>query len=321
MPERVQDWWARRQFSRGRAVPYEVGTYRDAWAPYPVLIRQYHPDLNAGITLTQIPPAADVLLLWQCDTGHLFVATPTEQRSRPTRERRRSVWCPECAALANPPRVRMPDTGAFVMQDPAAGALGPQDSTAGAAPAAAAVGAPAAGTTAPRAAQRSASGRARASRRARGVCAETPDLPVGEPFLSACAPVPASAVEARLRADLFARLAVTEGLNAVRVARPFFDHVEVWPDILLPELRVAIEYDSTGRHGLEHVGKREDADRRKDRALRAAHWEVVRLRTGRLEKLGPHDLQLAAWNGTALSRLLDVLREVRGPLMIDAYLR
>ena len=61
MAERVEAWWARRRFSRGLEVPYEVGTYREAWAPYPMLIRQYHPELNAGITLTQIPPAADVL--------------------------------------------------------------------------------------------------------------------------------------------------------------------------------------------------------------------------------------------------------------------
>src|SRR5829696_4699657 len=105
MVEPVQAWWARRQFSRGADVPYAVGTYRDAWAPFPMLIRQYHPELNAGITLTQIPPAADVLLLWQCEMGHLFAATPAEQRARPGRERRRSAWCPECATLAKPPRV------------------------------------------------------------------------------------------------------------------------------------------------------------------------------------------------------------------------
>lgn len=87
-------------------MPYEIGTYRDAWAPYPQLIRQYHPELNAGITLTQIPPAADVLLLWQCDMGHTFVATPAEQRTRPGGERRRSAWCPDCSQLARPPRVR-----------------------------------------------------------------------------------------------------------------------------------------------------------------------------------------------------------------------
>jgi hypothetical protein len=274
MAERVEAWWARRQFSRGLDVPYAVGTYRDAWAPFPMLIRQYHPELNAGITLTQIPPAADVLLVWQCESGHVFVATPSEQRARPGRERRRSAWCPECTVLAKPSRV--PPGG-----EPS---------------------------------------RARA-RTGPPLCEKTPDLPVGEPFVSRCAPKPASAVEARLRADLFARLGVTPGVNAVRVARPFFSHLEVWPDILLPELRIAVEYDSTGRHGLEHVGKREDADRRKDRALRAARWEVVRIRTGKLEKLGPYDVQLSSVGRRGIDRLIDVLRDIRGPLFVDAYLR
>lgn len=273
MVERVEAWWVRRQFSRGVEVPYAVGTYREAWAPFPMLIRQYHPELNAGITLTQIPPAADVLLLWQCDVGHRFVATPAEQRARPGRERRRSAWCPDCASQAKPPRIR-----------PA--------------------------------------GRARTKRVTQmQMCEKTPDLPVGEPFVSACAPRPASAVEARLRADLFGRLGVTAGLNAVRVNRPFFNHVEVWPDILLPELRITVEYDSPGRHGLEHVGRREDADRRKDRLLRAARWEVVRIRTGKLEKLGPHDLQLASLGRSGVDQVIDTLRDIRGPLLVDAYLR
>jgi hypothetical protein len=274
MAERVEAWWARRQFSRGTDIPYPVGTYREAWAPFPMLIRQYHPELNAGITLTQVPPGADVLLLWQCEMGHLFAATPAEQRARPGRERRRSAWCPECALMAKPPRV-----------SPA--------------------GQP----------------RAKRPRPGRELCPKTPSLPVGEPFLSECAPRPASAVEAQLRADLFARLGVTPGCNAVRVSRPFFDHVEVWPDFLLPELRIAVEYDSTGRHGLEHVGKREDADRRKDRMLRAARWEVVRIRTGKLEKLGPHDVQLSSVGRKGLDRLIDAFRDIRGPLMVDAYLR
>lgn len=275
MAERIEDWWARRQFSHGNDVPYPIGTYREAWAPYPTLIRQYYPDRNSGIMLTQIPPAADVFLLWTCNSGHTFVATPAEQRSRPGRERRRSAWCPECAALAQPRPTRP------------------------------------AGSDSPR----------RPAKPPRILCPKTPTLPTGEPFASACAPRPASAVEAQLRMDLFARLGVTPGLNAVRVARPFFDHLEVWPDILLPELRIAVEYDSTGRHGLEHVGKREDADRRKDRTLRSAHWEVVRIRTGKLEKLGPYDLQVTSMNPRGLERLIDTFRDIRGPVMVDAYLR
>jgi len=121
--------------------------------------------------------------------------------------------------------------------------------------------------------------------------------------------------------ELFDKLGVTPGYNAVKVSRPFFDHLEVWPDILLPELRIAIEYDSPGRFGLEHVGKREQSDLRKDRALRSAGWEVVRIRTGKLEKIGPHDLQLASLGKKSVDALLDELREIRGPLLIDAYLR
>jgi hypothetical protein len=274
MSEGVEAWWARRQFSRGTEVPYPVGAYREAWAPYPALIRQYHPEFNAGITLAQIPPAAEVLLLWQCDAGHLFAATPGEQRNRPQRERRRSSWCPECSVLAKPPRIH---------------------------PAGHAKPAPAS--------------------RTRRLCEKTPDIAVGEAFVSECAPSAASAVEAQLRADLSERLEFTTGLNAVRVARPFFDHVEVWPDIVIPELRIAVEYDSTGRHGLEHVGKRADADRRKDRALRLARWEVVRIRTGRLERLGPYDVQVGSTGRRMLGLLLDAFRAVRGDLIVEAYLR
>lgn len=299
MAERIQDWWARRQFSRGRAVPYEVGAYREAWASFPMLVRQYHPDLNAGIVLSQIPPAADVLLLWQCEAGHLFVATPTEQRGRPGGRRRRSAWCPDCTAEAAPSRVqpapRLPGrrlSEARPSEARLSGARMP---------------------SAPASTQR------RASPASARLCRKTPDVAVGTPFVSACAPKPASAAEAALHVAVFDALAVTRGMNAVRVARPFFDHVEVWPDILLPELRVAIEYDTVGRFGLEHVGPREESDRRKDRALRAAGWEVVRLRTGTLPALGPHDLTGATTSRRGIERLIDTLCDIRGPLLVDAY--
>ena len=162
---------------------------------------------------------------------------------------------------------------------------------------------------------------ARVPRRRDQLCDRTPDLPVGEAFSSACAPPPASAVEEQLRADLAAAITFTAGVNAVRLARPFFEHVEAWPDVLLPELRVAVEYDSTGRHGLEHVGHREEADRRKDRALRSAGWEVVRVRTGGLEALGPHDLVVSGLTRSTVPQLLDVFRAVRGDLYVDAWLR
>jgi hypothetical protein len=284
----VQSWWARRQWSKGLDVPYPIGAYREAWAAYPALVRQYHPDLNAGIALSQVPPAAEVLLLWQCDAGHRFAATPSEQRLRPGRERRRSAWCPECSEQASPRR-----TVALPMRD--------------------SMTEPAVTATAVL--------RQRKRPVTPPICAKTPAVPVGTAFFSTCAPRPASAVEDRVRADVVRRLALDHGANAVRVARPFFQHVEVWPDLVFPELRIAVEYDSIGRHGLEHVGKREAADRRKDRALRSAGWEVVRLRAGRLELLGPHDLRLATWNDRALDRLIETFRGIRGPLLVDAYLR
>ena len=358
MPEPVDAWWARRRWSRGLDVPYPVGTYREAWASFPVLIRQYHPEANRGITLTQVPPAADVLLTWQCDVGHVFVATPEEQRMRPGRERRRSSWCPDCAEAAAPrtpvlpmaDQVRWPGASPLVA-GPVAGVSGSDaagasptsaaGSGAGSAPARSRRGArdgrPTGGGTArdrrgkdgtpstAGPAERRASAAVPTTparpRRSPAVCGKTPDLPVGEPFASACAPPPASAVEERLRQEIAARLDHTPGLTAVRLARPFFEHLEAWPDILLPELRVAIEYDSTGRHGLEHVGRREEADRRKDRALRAAGWEVIRIRTGKLPPLGPYDLCVSGLTRGTVDLLLDRLREIRGPFLVDAYLR
>jgi len=342
--EAVDAWWRRRQWSRGLAVPYAIGEFRADWASWPVLVRQYHPEWNAGVVLSQVPPAAEVLLTWECDVGHVFVATPAEQRSRPGRERRRSVWCPECAVLAQPQRwpvlpedwpaaVPVPQravrtTGRQTL--PAAPARRGARPTASAVPTAAAVG-PAGGTGMPsgavpssRAAGRVGRGRGRgAGTRAtpRTICPKTPRLPSGESFVSQCAPAPASAVESELRAALVDRFALTFTDTAIRLDRPFHEHVEVWPDIILPELRVAIEYDSTGRHGLEHVGSREDSDRRKDRATRAVGWEVVRIRTGRLPALGPYDLQVSGISGRTVDRLVDVLREIRGPLFVDAYAR
>lgn len=273
--ESVQTWWARRQFSKGRAVPYEVGTYRTAWSAYPELIRQYHPELNGGIALSQVPLAADVLLCWECRVGHRFAATPTEQRERPGRVRRQSAWCPECSSLARPQPVVLGEPRAI-----------------------------------PRAPRRTAA----------ALCTKTPPLRTGEAFRSECAPAPASAAEGRLRQMLGARLALASDVNAVKIARPFFRHTEVWPDILLPDLRVAIEYDTVGRHGLEHVGRRQESDLRKDRHLRSAGWEIVRIRTGRLEMLGPFDLQMSSVSALGIERVIDRLREIRGPLIVDAYL-
>ncbi|NQX11586.1 hypothetical protein HQQ80_08115 [Microbacteriaceae bacterium VKM Ac-2855] len=351
--ESVDLWWARRQWSKGAEVPYAVGAYREAWARYPVLIRQYHADLNHGILLTQIPPAAEVLLLWVCDAGHRFAATPEEQRARPGGSRRRSTWCPECAALAV--RRRAP-----VAASPGRYGCGhPLDPRAIVAPGedrcrlclrldhapitrgellelvspgrrAALVdetkpearytwSCPVGHGTYEATVEKTIEGRrcvicrhARAGADAVGV---------GDAFVSRWAPKPASAAEARLRQGVREALDVDLTVNAVKVARPFFHHIEVWPDIVIGELKVALEYDTVGRDGLEHVGRREDIDRRKDRLLRAVGWEVIRIRIGALQPLGPHDLVAPGVSATLNDRLIDELESIRGPLLVGAYRR
>lgn len=263
MAENIETWWSRRQWSKSREVPYPIGAFRDDWERYPVLIRQFHPDLNAGVTLSQIPPAADVYLRWQCDAGHVFVATPLEQRNRPGRARRRSSWCPECLRLA--------------------------------------VGRPR--PAARRAAQRPAPAAGQ----------------FGEAFFSARAPRPSSAAEALLRQLLAQRLDVDFRPNAVRVKTPFFERYEVWPDFVLDELKVAIEYDTTGRDGLEHVGKKEQSDLRKDRLLRAVGWEVIRVRCGKLRPIGQWDIVASGVSARLADDLVERLGEIRGHLIVLAY--
>jgi very-short-patch-repair endonuclease len=144
---------------------------------------------------------------------------------------------------------------------------------------------------------------------------------VGEAFVSRWAPAPASAAEPALKQRLAQQLDLDLSRNAVRVARPFHTHVEVWPDIVLPELKVAIEYDTTGRHGLEHVGPREESDRRKDRLLRAVGWEVIRVRCGKLQPIGPYDVPGGAIGDALVERIVARLGEIRGDLFVAAYLR
>jgi hypothetical protein len=287
--ENVQAWWSRRQWSKGADVPYPVGAYRDDWQRYPVLARQFHPDLNAGIVLTQIPPAADVYLVWQCDAGHVFVATPEEQRNRPGRTRRRSSWCPDCSALAAPRRIRTAETPPRAAAQPATSVKSGHAAR------------PDARGLAP--GGRSQSGRA-----------------PGEAFVSERAPKPGSAAEGQLRHRLTQRLLLDMTPNAVATSRPFFDRAEVWPDIVIPDLKVAIEYDTIGKFGLEHVGTREATDRRKDRLLREVGWQVIRIRCGSLQPLGPHDVVASGVNAKLIDRVLDELRSIRGSLFVDAYL-
>lgn len=293
MPWSVEQWWQRRQRITGLAVPSPIGRYRDAWAPFTALVEQYRPERNHDLVLSQIPPAADVYLVWVCSVGHEFVATPAEQRARPGRTRSSRSWCPVCATPSLlPPAPRWPrlhnsgDAAADGDIRMPVRRVAPRPST-----------------PAPEL-RRSAEG-----------------VPPGEAFRSDRAPRATSAAEGRLRALIAERLDVDLSATAVRVRTPFFGRLEVWPDVIVPELAIAIELDTVGRNGDEHVGRRERADRRKDQLLAEVGWHVVRLRCRPLRPLGPDDLVVAGVSAAAAEALIERIGEVRGPLFVAAYRR
>lgn len=291
MPQSVDQWWSRRQRVTGLEVPSPVGRFRDAWAPFTALVEQYRPDRNHDLVLSQIPPAADVYLVWVCTVGHEFVATPAEQRGRPGRSRSSRSWCPVCSTPS-----LLPSVSKWPTQQRAGTAAGgrrmlarPIDPD---------------------------SPRASAPQR-RSADDERP----GEAFCSDRATRATSATEARLRALIAERLTVDLSATAVRVKTPFFGRLEVWPDIIVAELAIAIEFDTVGRNGDEHVGRRERADRRKDQLLAEVGWSVIRLRCRPLRALGPDDIVVAGVSSAAVDLMIDRMGEVRGHLLVQAYRR
>ncbi len=143
----------------------------------------------------------------------------------------------------------------------------------------------------------------------------------GEAFVSAAASHATSAAQGELRRLLAQRLEVDLAPNAVRVRTPFFGKLEVWPDIVLSDFAVAIEYDTNGRNADEHIGERERSDRRKDRLLHEVGWVVVRLRCRPLRALGPWDVVVPGLSQSAVDTLVDRIAAVRGELFVAAYRR
>ncbi len=293
VPQSLNQWWDRRRRVTGLEVPSPIGRYRDAWAPFTALVEQYRPDRNHELVLSQIPPAANVYVVWVCSVGHEFVATPAEQRGRPGRTRSSRSWCPVCATPSLlPPAPKWPrlhNSGVAAAERPA---------------------------------------RMPARRVAPPHRAPTPEswrsaeaVRPGEAFRSERAPRASSAAEGRLRVLIGERLDVDFTANAVRVRTPFFGRVEVWPDIVIAELAIAIELDTVGRNGDEHVGRRERADRRKDQLLAEVGWHVIRLRCRPLRALGLDDLVVAGVSQVAVEALMERMGDVRGHLLVGAYAR
>lgn len=274
-------------------MPSPIGRHRDAWAPFTALVEQYRPERNHELVLSQIPPAADVYLVWVCTVGHEFVATPAEQRGRAGRSRSSRSWCPVCS---NPSLLR-----------PAS--RWPRPHPSGDAAVETGIRMPAR-RVAPR-------HHPAAPEKRRSAEAVRP----GEAFCSDRAPRATSAAEGRLRALIAERLELDLSPTAVRVRTPFFGRLEVWPDVIMPELAIAVELDTVGRHGDEHVGRRESADRRKDQLLADVGWHVVRLRCRPLRALGPDDVVVAGVSKGAVDALVERIAEVRGHLLVRAYAR
>ncbi|HEY1106540.1 MAG TPA: hypothetical protein VGE78_10360 [Agromyces sp.] len=121
-----------------------------------------------------------------------------------------------------------------------------------------------------------------------------------------------SATEQRLRALLGERIRLHHRVNAVRVARTFFGRTEVWPDIIVPQLRIAIEYDDPGRSRRAHVGLKEASDVEKDEALREVGWRVIRVRGGGLDALGPDDVVCRNITAVVADEVVERMRRIRG---------
>ncbi len=130
-----------------------------------------------------------------------------------------------------------------------------------------------------------------------------------------------SQTEQRLRALLGERIRLHHRVNTVRIARMFYGKQEVWPDILVPQLRIAIEYDDPGRSRRAHRGLKAASDLEKDDALREVGWEVIRIRAGGLEALGPNSIVCRALTAATVDEVVARMREIRGDAAVDAILQ
>ncbi|WP_373230434.1 hypothetical protein [Mycobacterium marinum] len=101
---------------------------------------------------------------------------------------------------------------------------------------------------------------------------------------------PTSAEERVLRRLLGTQLPLADPseANAVVVYTTSWGARRVFPDMIVPTTKVAIEYDSPGPDQIAHGPWSVDTE--KDRALRRVGWEVIRVRVGGLALIGPYDV-------------------------------
>lgn len=140
----------------------------------------------------------------------------------------------------------------------------------------------------------------------------------GVPYMNPGLRVGTSITEHRLKAMLGERIRLNHRVNAIRIARTFHGRREVWPDIIVPQLRITVEYDDPGRSRRAHRGLKEGTDADKDDALREVGWEVIRVRAGGLGPLGSNSIVCAALSETVADEVVSRMRAIRGDAAVDA---
>ncbi|TFC04745.1 hypothetical protein E3O42_04385 [Cryobacterium adonitolivorans] len=143
----------------------------------------------------------------------------------------------------------------------------------------------------------------------------------GVPFMKPGLKLGTSQAEQKLRMLLGERIRLPHRVNAIRISRTFYGKPEVWPDIIIPALKVAIEYDSPGREGTSHRGLKEASDREKDDALAEVGWAVIRVRTGGLAALGPYSIVCSGVTDSAVEEVVRLLGAIRGEEAVTALMR
>ncbi|HVL60854.1 MAG TPA: hypothetical protein VM430_05535 [Microbacterium sp.] len=140
----------------------------------------------------------------------------------------------------------------------------------------------------------------------------------GVPFMNPALRTRTSQTEQRLKGLLGERIRLNHRVNAIHIARTFFGRNEVWPDVIVPQLRIAIEYDDPGRSRRAHLGLKEASDLDKDDALREVGWQVIRIRAAGLEPLGTHSVVCRQLTPAVVDEVLAVMRRIRGDAAVDA---
>lgn len=152
----------------------------------------------------------------------------------------------------------------------------------------------------------------------RGAGAPAARAEAGVPFMNQGLRVGTSITEHRLKAMLGRRIRLNHRVNAIHIARTFHGRREVWPDIVVPELRLTVEYDDPGRSRRAHRGLKAGTDADKDDALREVGWDVIRVRAGGLGPLGPNSIVCAALTESVADEVVAQMRRLRGDAAVEA---